>query len=92
MIGIEIASGLVELEVGTGADVQTPLDFAPFPDSRARRMFEPSTIAAHLEALAAAQQDDGGWTVPYPRWSEAASLEWRGVATIEALRILRANS
>jgi hypothetical protein len=87
-----LASGLVELEAGTGADVQTPLEFAPLPDSRARRMFEAATIAAHLEALAAGQKADGGWTVPYPQWNETASIEWRGVATIEALRVLRANS
>jgi hypothetical protein len=87
-----LASGLIELEAGTGADVQTPLDLAPLPDSRARRMFEPGTVDAHLEALAAGQKDDGGWTVPFDQWNETASIEWRGVATIEALRILRANS
>ena len=55
-------------------------------------MFEPGAVDAHLEALAAGQKDDGGWTVPFDQWNETASIEWRGVATIEALRILRANS
>jgi hypothetical protein len=87
-----LASGLIELEAGTGGDVQTPLDLAPLPDSRARRMFDQATIDAHVDALAAAQRDDGGWTVGFDQWNAAASLEWRGIATIEALRVLRANS
>jgi hypothetical protein len=86
-----LASGLITLEAGTGGDVQTPLDLAPFPDSRARRMFDQATIDAHLQALAAAQQEDGGWTPGYPQWSVASSLEWRGVYTVNVLRVLRAN-
>ena len=38
-----------------------------------------------------AQQDDGGWRVTWPDWNPAAAIEWRGVATINALRVLRAN-
>jgi hypothetical protein len=75
----------------TDADVRTPLDLAPHPDSRARRMFDAQTIERHLDALAASQQDDGGWTFPWEAWNQAAGLEWRGILTVTALRTLRAN-
>jgi len=74
-----------------GGDVQTPLDFAPFPDSRARRMFEQADIDRHLEALAADQRDDGGWMFGWDQWNPTATTEWRGVLTLHALRILRRN-
>jgi hypothetical protein len=74
-----------------GGDVQTPLDLAPFPDSRARRMFDQADIDRHLEALAASQRDDGGWMFGWDQWNPTATTEWRGVLTLLALRILRAN-
>ena len=40
----------------------TPLDFAPNPDSITRRLFDEATIEAHLDHLAGSQADDGGWT------------------------------
>lgn len=82
-------SGLVARE--PGGDVQTPLEFAPFPHSRARRMFDPADVDRHLEALAAGQQSDGGWTFGWDQWNPAATLEWRGVVTLLALRVLGAN-
>ena len=42
-------------------------------------------------ALAAGQQDDGGWRFDWPAWSPGAEVEWRGVVTIHALRVLAAN-
>jgi hypothetical protein len=74
-----------------GGDVQTPLEFAPFPHSRARRMFDQADIDRHLEALAAEQKDDGGWMFGWDEWNPAATLEWRGVLTVHSLRILRSN-
>ena len=44
----------------------------PSPDSIARPLFDDATIAAHLDHLAAGQQDDGGWTFNFPAWSPAA--------------------
>lgn len=85
------ASGLVALAPAPGEDVQTPLDLAPRPDSRARRIFDAAAIDAHLDALAAGQHDDGGWMFPWDQWSPAATLEWRGVLTVHALHVLRAN-
>jgi hypothetical protein len=74
-----------------GGDVQRPLDLAPFPDSRARRLFSRADIARDLKALAAAQRDDGGWMFGWDQWNPTATTEWRGVLTLLALRILRRN-
>jgi hypothetical protein len=73
-------------------EVHTPLDFAPYSDSIARRLFDQDTIEAHLDHLAASQADDGGWRFNWLAWSPVAASEWRGSVTVDALRILRANS
>jgi hypothetical protein len=86
-----LASGLVATEPGDTGDVQTPLDLAPEPGDRARRMFDQSTIDGHVQALADAQHEDGGWMFGWDQWSEAATIEWRGVLTVNAVRVLRAN-
>jgi hypothetical protein len=87
-----VEQGLVALDPAevTG-ETFTPLDYSPRPDVRSRRMFEPEAIDAHLDALAAGQRDDGGWTFPWPAWCPAAELDWRGYVTIDALKVLRAN-
>jgi hypothetical protein len=82
---------VVTLDPDAPGEVHGPLGFAPAPDSIARRLFEPADIAAHLDHLAAGQQDDGGWTVNFPAWSPAAGADWRGVATVDALDTLRRN-
>ncbi|HEY6738688.1 MAG TPA: hypothetical protein VI076_07535 [Actinopolymorphaceae bacterium] len=68
----------------------TPLDFAPTPDSPRRRFFTSESVEAHLDALAQAQQDDGGWPVTWEPPGPSAVAAWRGVRTLEALRVLRA--
>ncbi len=45
---------------------------------------------AHLDALAARQQDDGGWPISWTAPSPASEFEWRGRWTLEALLCLRA--
>ena len=35
-------------------------------------------------------QGDGGWTVNFPAWTEAADLEWRAWVTVHNLGVLRA--
>lgn len=82
--------GLVALDPAASGDVHSPLDYAPTPESMARRLFSDSVIEAHLDALVAAQQDDGGWRVPWPSWTPAAGIEWRGWMTVHALKVLRA--
>lgn len=56
-----------------------------------RRSRAADAIAAHLDHLAAAQRDDGGWMFNWPSWSPAAGADWRGFLTVDALRVLRAN-
>jgi hypothetical protein len=83
--------GLVALDPGAAGETHSPLDFAPLPGSIARALFDEATITAHLDHLAGAQRDDGGWAFNWPSWSPAAEADWRGYLTVEALRILRAN-
>jgi hypothetical protein len=83
--------GLVALDPEATGEVHTPLDFAPLPDSIARPLFDDATIGAHLDHLAAAQRDDGGWMFNWLSWSPAAEADWRGFLTVDALRVLRAN-
>jgi hypothetical protein len=86
-----IERDLVALDPDTPGEVHSPLDFAPGPDSLARELFDEATIKAHLDHLAQAQLDDGGWTFNWLAWSPAAEREWRGFLTVDALRVLRAN-
>jgi hypothetical protein len=82
---------VVALDPQAAGEVHTPLDFAPLPGSAARCLFDDTTIEAHLDHLAAAQREDGGWMFGWPSWSPAAEADWRGFLTVDALRVLRAN-
>jgi hypothetical protein len=82
---------LVELDPDAPGEVHGVLSFAPKPDSMARVLFDAATVDAHLDKLAAGQQDDGGWTFNWPQWSAAATLDWRGFMTVDALTVLWAN-
>jgi hypothetical protein len=59
----------------------TPLDAPGLHDEAA--------LARARDELAAAQQPDGGWTFSWPTWNPAATLEWRGSITVEAVLALR---
>jgi hypothetical protein len=83
-------SGLFH-EPGAGGDIQTPLDVSPWPGSRSRRLFDADLIGRHLDALESRQEDDGGWNFGWPAWNAAAAHEWRGIVTLHALTVLRAN-
>ncbi|WP_406718144.1 hypothetical protein OHA53_26415 [Streptomyces althioticus] len=71
-----------------------PHDYARTPDSLARAWFTDAETERSLDALAAAQQDDGGWPARRPpgapELTPGALLESRSIATIEALRTLTA--
>ena len=71
-----------------GSEHPSALDLSPRPGTRTRRFFD---VEPDLDALERAQQDDGGWRVAWPDWNDAAAVEWRGVATVNALSLLRAN-
>ena len=71
-----------------GSEHPSALDLSPRPGTRTRRFFD---VEPDLDALERAQQDDGGWRVAWPDWNDAAAVEWRGVATVNAVSLLRAN-
>ena len=90
-IGAEaIAKGHFVLDPNTPGYVKMPLDVAPAPDSPTRRLFSNDVIEAHLDALAARQQDDGGWPITWEPPGPAPVYEWRGQWTVRNLLILRA--
>jgi hypothetical protein len=68
----------------------TPLHFAPTPDSPWRSLFTDAQIEGHLDRLAGMQQPDGGWAITWEPPSAASALDWRGIETLRALRVLRA--
>jgi hypothetical protein len=82
---------LVAVDPDAEGEVHSPLEYAPRPASLGRQLFDAATIDAHLDHLAAAQQDDGGWTFNWLGWSAGATHDWRGVMTVEALITLRDN-
>jgi hypothetical protein len=81
----------VELDPAAPGEKHGPLDFAPLPESLARPLFDDATMERNLDHLAAAQQDDGGWTFDWSAWSRLGELEWRGSETVDALVVLQAN-
>ena len=68
----------------------TPLHLADTPQSPWRRIFDDAAIDGHLDRLARDQQSDGGWPITWEPPGAAALLEWRGIETVRALRVLRA--
>lgn len=84
-------NGELRVEGGTEDERLRPLDVAPAPGRPVRDLLDPEAVRADLARLAALQADDGGWTVDYAVISPAGALEWRGAATVRALRVLRAN-
>lgn len=85
------ADGILPVTGGKPDEAMRPLDFAPEPGRPIRELFDPATIETDLDRLAAEQHDDGGWDVDWAHWSPAGGLDWRGWATVRAVRILRAN-
>jgi hypothetical protein len=85
------ADGLLHVTGGAEDEYMRPLDFAPLPGGPGRSLFGTEVVDAELQRLADAQQPDGGWTVDFASYSPAATLEWRGHRTVEALTVLRAN-
>ena len=85
------AGGTMAVTGGKPDEAMRPLDFSPEPDRPIRTLLDAETIEADLDRLEAEQHDDGGWDVDWTHWSPAGGLEWRGWATVRAVRILRAN-
>ena len=68
----------------------TPLDLAPEPGGPWSHLFDAATIEGHLDRLERDQQPDGGWAITWEPPGVAPTLEWRGMMTLWALRVLRA--
>lgn len=68
----------------------TPLHLAPHPASPWQVLFDEGVVAAHLDRLVRDQQPDGGWPITWKPPGAAATLEYRGVETLRALRVLSA--
>jgi hypothetical protein len=68
----------------------TPLHYAPHPASRWRALFADAMIEGHLDRLEADQQSDGGWALGWEPPSRAATLAYRAMETLRALRVLTA--
>ena len=81
---------LVTLDPNAQGYVHRPLEFAPMPDSIARKLFGDDVIAANLDHLQAQQQADDGWLITWPTVSAANEYEYRGVVTLGALKTLQA--
>jgi hypothetical protein len=77
---------------GKPDEAMRPVDFSPEPGRPLRALLDPAVIEADLDRLEGEQHDDGGWDVDWAHWSPAGALEWRGWATVRALRILRAHT
>ncbi len=82
--------GAVALDPRASEEVHFPLDFAPEPETLARRWFDDRLIETHLDALIEAQQEDGGWPINWPVWTPITGLEWRAWQTIQRLKTLKA--
>ncbi|SFB07302.1 hypothetical protein SAMN05216266_104183 [Amycolatopsis marina] len=82
-------TGLVPVQGGSEGETMRALNFASVPGSPASALLRADVIEAELDALAAQQQEDGGWTVDFASYSPAATLEWRGYATVGALLTLK---
>jgi hypothetical protein len=81
------------LAVAGGAEGETLhlLDLSPEPGRPSRQLLDPGAVAEDLDRLERGQRQDGGWTVDFTGYSDAASLEWRGYATAGAVAVLRTN-
>ncbi|GHJ39665.1 hypothetical protein Sm713_52740 [Streptomyces sp. TS71-3] len=85
------ADGAVAVVGGTEGETLHLLDYAPEPDRPVRDLLDPGAVSADLDRLEHGQQPDGGWTVGFTGFSPAATLEWRGHATVGAVSVLRMN-
>ncbi|MFG2890583.1 hypothetical protein [Streptomyces sp. NPDC048248] len=93
--------GLVLLDPDRAADVPVAegygpeehhlaYDFAPRPDSLARRWFSDAELDRALDHLASLQEEDGGWPLNWRTWAPGTALECRPMVTLKALLTLRA--
>ena len=88
--GLVPADGRIPVPGGIEGEVLDPLVVAPWPDHAGTRLFPRETLTQALDALEAAQGEDGGWEFSWAHWNPAAVWESRGAVTLDALQTLRA--
>jgi hypothetical protein len=86
-----LGGDVVELDPDSAKDAFHPLDYAPEPGLLSRRLFDGPAIEADLDRVKRGQKADGGWDVAFPIWTPITRLEWRGIQTVEMLKVLRSN-
>jgi hypothetical protein len=85
------ASGRLPVEGGVEGETLKLLDLSPLPGGPLRALLDRQAVQRALDELEAEQRPDGGWEVEFRSSSPAGALEWRGIATVRALVLLRAN-
>jgi hypothetical protein len=83
--------GGVAVQGGVEGERLMPLVLSPRPGLRSRAIFTDDQIESELSLLEAGQHEDGGWDFEFGHWSESQTLDWRGIATVDALATLRAH-
>jgi hypothetical protein len=83
--------GTVPVAGGNDDEGLRPLVLSPHPDTCSRQLFADDQVAADLDALAAGQKNDGGWTFDWDAWCPGQELEWRGALTVDALVTLTSH-
>ncbi|MGZ4806932.1 MAG: hypothetical protein ACXV5U_11155 [Ilumatobacteraceae bacterium] len=86
------ADAVLPVVGGTPDERLFALDVSPDPTSASRAFISPTVIEADLRRLAGLQRPDGGWTVDFASASPVAALEWRGYATVNAVRVILAHT
>lgn len=78
------------LPVAGGAEGET-IHVSSEPGLPLYDLLKPEAVEDEVDHLEQAQLPDGGWSVDFTSYSEAAVLEWRGYTTVNAVATLRAN-
>ncbi|MEO3889893.1 hypothetical protein [Nonomuraea sp. B5E05] len=78
----------VALDPHATGEAHFPLDFAPEP--LRLPLFTHDVLDTHLDALAAAQSEEGGWNGNWLMWTPLVAHEWGGYITVHRLKTLRA--
>lgn len=89
--GFVPTSGTLPVEGGIDGEALRALDFSPFPDRPLREMISAEAVRADLDRVTGLRQPDGGWIVDFASQTPASALEWRGYATVGAVKLLLAH-
>ncbi|MEV0894158.1 hypothetical protein [Promicromonospora sp. NPDC050262] len=83
--------GTISVSGGEDDEKLRPLLLSPQPGAPSRALFPERLIADELDRLGREQLDDGGWDFDYLHWSPGQTVDARGLATLGALKALRAH-